>query len=134
MLAPQTTYQYWQYFLALDADLETISRYVEFNPANYNTFSIEFVRLILAAGSEIDVVAKLLCELIDPTKPCKNINDYRSIILSKYPLFYLTPITIPRYELQLNPWGVWDGGVNPLNPGWWTAYNAVKHERSSNFD
>jgi len=30
------------------------------------TYSIELVRLILAAGSEIDVVLKLLCITIDP--------------------------------------------------------------------
>src|SRR5438045_939603 len=80
---PNKANLYWEYFLALDSDLETVARYVEFDPANYKTFSIEFVRLILAACSEIDTVAKLLCESIDATKPRSNINNYRSTILSK---------------------------------------------------
>lgn len=49
----------WQYLITLDSGLKELSRYVDIRSENFNTFSIEFVRLLLAAGSEIDVVAKL---------------------------------------------------------------------------
>lgn len=32
---------HWNYFLALERDLETVSRYVEFTPDNYKIHSIE---------------------------------------------------------------------------------------------
>src|SRR5689334_22322111 len=76
--------QYWEYFLTLDSDLETIARYVQFDSKNFKTYSIEFVRLLLATCSEVDVVAKLLCEIIAPNKSAENINQYRSIIMGEY--------------------------------------------------
>lgn len=120
----------WQYLRTLDSDLENVTRYVDINPENFRTFSIEFVRLILAAGSEIDVVAKLLCGKIDPSKSCKNINDYREIIIGKYPKFHTMIIDVPQYEMQLLPWEPWG---NNTNPDWWTAYNDVKHQRDTHF-
>jgi len=53
---------HWNYFLALERDLEIVARYVEFTKPNFKTFSIELAHLLFAAASEVDVVAKLLCE------------------------------------------------------------------------
>ena len=50
--------QHWNYFLALESDLGKLARFVEPTEANFRTFSLEIVRLFLAACSEIDVVAK----------------------------------------------------------------------------
>lgn len=75
---------HWNYFLALESDLGVASRYVEFNIQNCEVYSIEFAHLLFAAASEIDVVAKLLCENLMPRAPHKNINDYKKILL---PLF-----------------------------------------------
>ena len=97
----------WQYLITLDSDLKDVSRYVDVRPENFCTFSIEFVRLILAAGSEIDVVAKLLCGKIDGSKQCKNINEYRDVIMIKYPKFHSMIIDIPQHEIQLIPWEPW---------------------------
>jgi hypothetical protein len=57
---------YWNYFLALERDLEIVSRYVEFTEDNYPVYSIELAHLLLAAASEIDTVAKLTCAIIAP--------------------------------------------------------------------
>ena len=51
---------HWNYFLALDRDLEVVSRYVEFTKPNFNVYSIELAHLLFAAASEVDVIAKLL--------------------------------------------------------------------------
>ena len=50
------------YFLALEHDLEVISRYIKFREENFDVFSIELARLLLASASEVDVIAKLLCK------------------------------------------------------------------------
>lgn len=59
------TYRYWQHFLALEADFAVTSRYVEFSQQNFATFSIEYAKLLLAIGSEVDVLCKIICEKLD---------------------------------------------------------------------
>ncbi len=110
---------HWNYFLALESDLESISRYIEFSPVNFNTYSIELAHLLLSAASEIDTVAKCVCKLIDPTSSPENINDYRRIIKecegieakrmtndSSYKLSSLK-LYVTRYGLDFVPWDSW---------------------------
>ena len=51
---------HWQYFLAIEADMENTTRYVQPTGDNFKTYSIEFASILLSAGSEIDVVAQVL--------------------------------------------------------------------------
>ena len=51
-------YSYWNYFLSLERDLQTIGRYVEFSENNFNVYSVEILKLFLAASSEFEVVLK----------------------------------------------------------------------------
>jgi len=122
---------HWNYFLALERDLETTSRYIEFIEANFKTYSIELAHLLLASSSEIDVVIKGLCALIAPGEKRENIDDYRKIIKSHLPEFIDESIFINRYGISLKPWDNWLGEVNP---NWWRSYNKVKHERDIYFD
>ncbi len=122
--------QHWQYLRALDSDLHKCSRFVDINPRNFRSYSIEFVRILLAASSEIDVVAKILCNCIDPTRSCEKINEYRETIVNEFPKFPSMIIDVPQYELQLTPWNEWS---QHRNPGWWRAYNNVKHKRDDHF-
>lgn len=66
------TYRYWQHFLALEADFAGTSRFVEFAQQNFATFSIEYAKLLLAIGSEVDVLCKIVCERIDSSKARKH--------------------------------------------------------------
>ena len=77
--------RYWAFFVTVDEDLHELSRFVEIHPRNLKTFSVQLVRLYLPIGSEIDVVAKLLCREIDATQEPDRITKYRPIILGKYP-------------------------------------------------
>ncbi|QYK51861.1 MAG: hypothetical protein KF701_05025 [Anaerolineales bacterium] len=121
---------HWNYFLALESDLETISRYIEFSPENYKTYSIELAHLFLASSSEVDVVAKLLCEFIAPGKKAKDINDYRSHITKSIPEFADEEIFIPRFGLDSKPWSNFKKGKSPV---WWADHNKVKHGRHEHF-
>jgi hypothetical protein len=121
------TFPHWQFFESVDEELLTISRYVEFCSANFQTHSIELARLYLSVCSEIDVVAKLVCDRISPGIAVKNIIDYRACILQKYPNFSGLKIELPNHNLAFIPWEAW-GKAN--NPAWWQSYNNVKHERS----
>jgi hypothetical protein len=122
---------HWNYFLTLDSDAANLARYVEFSKANWLAYSIEMVRLLLAASSEVDVVAKQLCKKIDPSSAPQNITEYRRIIKPATPGMIAYPVAIPRYGLVLTPWINWGSGKTP---DWWRDYNAVKHERNKAFD
>src|SRR4030042_3801372 len=131
MITVSKSHIYWNYFIALENDLEVVSRYIEFIDNNFNTYSIELASLLLSSSSEIDVIMKELCGLLVPGKKANNIDDYRHIIKSHQPNFVDEPVYIYRYGLTLNPWSNWRGDINP---DWWKSYNNVKHKRNLFFN
>ncbi|MBS4050735.1 MAG: hypothetical protein KGZ69_05990 [Methylomonas sp.] len=121
---------HWNYLLALEKDLESAARYIEFCEQNFAVFSIELAHLLLAASSEVDVVAKLLCQLVAPNPPRGNINEYKAALLPAIPELPNTEVFVARYGLSFSPWSNWNGEHNPF---WWRSYNNVKHERDTYF-
>ncbi len=122
---------HWNYLLSLDADLVELSRYIEFHKKNFNCFSIEIARILLAAASEADVVCKQLCRKISHASRADNIHAYRREIIAAYPGIPKFEVLLPRFGLTLRPWDEWKKSQGV--PLWWTAYNKVKHERHSKF-
>jgi hypothetical protein len=122
---------HWNYLLALDSDLAQLSRYIEFDARNFDCFSLEIARILLASASECDVVAKQLCEVVEPGCGAEKVNAYRDVIIRHLPQITDFEVIIPRYGLSLKPWDEWhQPNVVPL---WWTANNKVKHERHKQF-
>jgi hypothetical protein len=78
---------HWNYFLAIERDLEVLSRYVDFDERNFECFSIEIARVLLAAGAEVDVVCKQICRLANESSKAENIRQYRHEIIGKFPYF-----------------------------------------------
>ena len=56
---------YWQYYLELEDEFLYTQKFVSFDEKNYNTFSIEFLKLFQAACSEVETLAKALALLVD---------------------------------------------------------------------
>ncbi len=127
----KTKLVHWNYFLAFDSDAEKLSRYIEFTKENEKTYSIELVRLLLSAASEVDVVAKLLCNKVSPNENAGDMKDYREILNTTFPKIKNMKIQIPRYGLDLTPWEKWN--QDNRTPIWWKDYNNVKHQRNINF-
>jgi hypothetical protein len=123
---------HWNYFLALEADLARLARFVEFSENNFSTYSIEIAHLLLASASEVDVVLKQLCSRLLNGNKVDGINNYRQIILTHAPAIVTTTVNIPRFGLKMVPWSNWQN--TDLNPDWWHAYNKVKYERVTNFE
>lgn len=122
---------HWNYFLALEADLVQVSRYIEFTRKNFRTFSIELAHLLLASASEVDVISKGICTYLEPQSPAENIFHYRQIITRHLQSFPKERVFLPRFGLKLHPWSNWKRGTTPL---WWQSYNKVKHERHDHFE
>jgi len=122
--------KYWDYFLSIESDLENCSRYVDICENNFETYSIEFAKIIMIAASEIDSVCKEFCKLIDPTKKPDRIKKYADIILSKYPNIIEMEIVLPNYNISRRPFENWS---NTSSPNWWKNNTDIKHNRTEYF-
>jgi hypothetical protein len=123
---------HWNYFLAIENDLEKVSRYIEFTQDNFSVYSIELVHLLLTSASEVDVVAKEICQLLVINSRAGKINQYRTTIRNHLPAFVQEEVFVPRYNLVLHPWDNWNNNLNQ-NPIWWKCYNNVKHQRQDHY-
>lgn len=140
---------YWNYYLELEEQLIQTKRFVDFDISNYKTFSIEYLKLLQATCSEIDVVAKIIAEKIDPKFSSlenkniqkwgyviqKHFNEIQSKKVSFLNDFYITPWRNWMYEqyLDKNNHIRYRLASSAETPFWWTAYNKVKHERTSHY-
>ncbi len=121
-------------FQVIDEDLHEFSRQVEFvRQPNFATYSVTLVRLYLSICSEVDVVAKLLCQRIgDPN--ASSIDEYRKSLQAKYPYLATLSILVKSMPTEIfTPWASWNN-TPPGNPTWWTEHNQVKHKRHLFFD
>jgi len=121
---------HWRYLLLLEEDLMLLARYIEFTSDNYDSYSVELGRILLSAGSEVDVVAKQVCQKVDPKTKAKNIGHYRQQLRPAFPQIEHMTFVMPRFGLELCPWSNWQNNKKPL---WWDAYNNVKHNRHNKF-
>jgi hypothetical protein len=121
---------HWQYFIAVEEDLHRLSRYIEFSGNNFQTYSIELARILLASSAEVDIVAQQLCNNLDPGCKPGNMDEYRKIIMGAITNLMEAEVEVPRYGLVLNPWDSWRETQNPM---WWRAYNGVKHRRHERY-
>ncbi|TMA90480.1 MAG: hypothetical protein E6J74_23765 [Deltaproteobacteria bacterium] len=122
---------HWNYFVALDDDLVKLSRYVDLHEKNFDCYSIEIARILLASAAEVDVICKQLCKKVEPNSSADNINAYRSEITVAFPNLTKLKVLVPRFGLTLRPWDEWQNQGVPL---WWTAYNKVKHHRHTDYE
>ena len=111
--------QHWNYFLSIESDLSVMARWVEFDPDNYKVYSLEMARLLLTACSEVDVIAKAICEALNSSfnRKSANLHTCGKLILETFPDVAQEEATIPRHGLTLNPWLNWknvcSGQVQP---------------------
>ena len=122
------------------------SLYIEFDKHNFNTYSIEYLKLLQATCSEIEVVGKEISSEISL--------DYKDAYIQK--IGYNVQQIFPDLDSKvvrigdciLTPWKKFKCerytdkkkrvryifSKNMSSPKWWTAYNKTKHERTSTFE
>jgi len=124
-------YPHWSLFEVIDEELQAFSRQVEFAKDNLATYSVTLLRLYLSICSEVDVVAKMLCQRIGAKLPKQpNMGYYRRNLKTKYPNLSGVKITIRHMALSILPWEAWD---QDKNPDWWEKHQDVKHRRDQHF-
>lgn len=127
------TNAYWNYFISLERDFIKTLDFVALEPANQTTYGDNFAKLILAVGSEVDVLAKALCKSVSPQSPAENILHYQGVLTGAYPELHTVEIAVVRNGDRVLPWNSWDPNGANQSPAWWRAYNSIKHDRVVNF-
>lgn len=133
----------WLYFCSLSDQLNCTTNYVDHsvdsNNTMYNadTFSHEFVKLIMLASSEFEVLCKELC-----INSGININKNENIlvlsksVLNEYPKIVNTVIHTSYSSLMpLKDWKIviHNGNEQVMGIDWWQAHNNLKHERNNSY-
>lgn len=114
---------YWKNFLSIEEEFIQTEKYVAFDTKNYTTYSTAFLKLLLEIGSEIDILAKVLCTEQWNKPNVSKILNYRDCILANAPEFERVYV-VSDFGKEI-PWHDW----RQKTPEWWTAYNKVKHDR-----
>lgn len=131
MIKSKPSKLHWNYFLAIETDLIKTARFIEFCEDNLQTYSTELAHILISASSEVDVILREICRIVDVNKNANNINDYREVIQEYLPNMINEPIFIHRYGLEFVPWENWNDNESP---DWWRCHNKVKHQRNKHFD
>lgn len=121
---------YWQYYLNLEADFNGATEFVTLDEDNFETFSIVYQKLLLAIGSECEILFKELCDF--ESEDFKKISDYKAEIKSRNLMLLDNSVRIMKFSkmMKIEPLGEeWPDKT----PGWWKQYNEVKHGRSMNY-
>lgn len=122
---------HWNYLVALESDLERLSRFIEFDENNFECYSLEIGRLLLSASAEVDVVCRQLCNKVNSNSVAESINQYQDNLTQHIPDLVGFQVILPRFGLTLTPWSNWSTARTP--PLWWTAYNKIKHHRDTEY-
>ncbi len=137
---------YWDYYLELEEQFSQTKKYIAFDIYNKNAYSVEFLKLMQAVCSEIDVVAKEIASALDPSFKVDrftNIQKWGYVLQNKLPSI-LTAEVVFNHDIRVTPWKNWmyeqyRDCKNALRyrlkgkaetPSWWNAYNSVKHQRT----
>ena len=121
---------YWQYYLSFEEDIDRVFRYIEPSEHNFPVYSVELTRLYLAICSEIDVLLKAYCKLLDASSNPSRIDEYAKVVLSSNKGLCSETVKFQRFGLLITPFSDWEPGCAPV---WWKKHNGVKHDRSVNF-
>lgn len=144
---------YWNYYRELEKEFISTRKYVECSPDNWNTYSLEYLKLFQTICSEIDVVGKAMAgvcnSLFNPGDKHNNILKWWYEIQDTYmltdgPFTYMNSsanaarFTLTEYKccinehIVLHPWKdfvVQKDKTSKGKPFWWDDYNSVKHGR-----
>lgn len=129
MTSQELVDSFWTHYIMLEKEFMATTGFVKIDVDNYCTYSDAYAKLLLQIGSEVDVVAKETCKLIDPAFSDDKMDKYR-LTLSLAPEFVNASVELINYGITLSPWSDTEStstGNTALI--WWKAYNRVKHER-----
>lgn len=130
MTCDEFIFIYWNQYISLEKEFTKTFHYIALDNTNYSAYSQAYAKLMLEIGSEVDVIFKEYCKQIDTSFKTKysKITRYKDSINTHNQDFISQTVIVENFNLTVQPWIEW----NSLDaPYWWTAYNKIKHNRTS---
>ena len=130
---------YWRYYLSIEKMMTNTSQYVCPSKQNKNTYSDEFMKIILLSCSEIDSILKVICKENNVILKDKDYNMYEyARVLEKQDGIKdraFSPVcdTSSRDKFFVClPFKNLDSQKPYAGLSWWEAYQKLKHNRVEN--
>lgn len=139
--------QHWRYFLMLEEEILSLRKYIEFDEANYNTYSLEICKQLGSICSEVDTLFKDICFILG-SKRLNSINKYQEFLKKNQKNFELNleveKVNLWRSELTFSPFcNLYKSSKKQSKKGyceeqfevidWWKANNGIKHNRVAEY-
>lgn len=117
----------WPFYCRIENDFINTLNYISFSEDNFLTYSIEYERLMLSICSEIDILFKQICKVINEEMNPGNISEYFQILKDVDDLLD-SEVFCELSKQKYSPFSSWS---EENSPNWWKAYNKIKHDRIS---
>jgi hypothetical protein len=131
---------YWNYYKDLENQFEDFLQYVPYSEGNEKTYSFRLLNLFLSIGGHIDSAFKEMARYSDfaDNPSCRDIIERASnregIFLTAIRTFdEIYGLSSKKVIFKPLPERTALMPFNSNEQEWWTCYNAVKHNFSSNF-
>lgn len=138
---------YWSYYIELENEFMETTKYVELRSDNFKTYSFEYLKLLQAICSEIDIIGKYIaCSFNKSFKVNSETKIYKwgYEIQQAFENLQGRTVCLKEARYELTPFKDWEYTVKTSsrkskyicladhgkNLFWWRAYNSVKHERA----
>lgn len=117
---------YWKQYRLLERELIQTDDYVSIDRENYNTFSNQYMKLLLTICSEIDSIAEVLCSIYNDKLPY-GIKNKLDTLIEEFPNLkeYRVNTRYPYDIKNITPMVKFSDSISD----WWQAYNDIKHRR-----
>ncbi len=125
-------------YLIIQKDLEDIFEYIEPSQESLSSYSYRIYELLMRTCIEIEANFKAILsenifspQLNSFNKPILNMNIYKKINITHRLSSYEVILPIWNGTRRvIKPFESWKSGISP---GWYSAYNASKHDRQDEF-
>lgn len=125
-------HEYWSYYRELEQDFLATRKYVSFDPTNYSTYSLEYLKLFQATCSEVDVLGKAMAYTANnsfkPDDKKNNIYKWWFEIQDAY----LLPRKINATDINADTTTLSDSSCIFLNDATLKPWNSFRTEWSKN--
>jgi hypothetical protein len=119
----------FNYFLALEAELEDSFNYIEPDSCNFGCYGAKYASLLNAVCIEFEATAKALINTVKSDASVGNIGEIKEQILSLFPNIEKNEVEISRIGQVIKPFEGWSN----RQLDWWSSYTDLKHNRILNF-
>lgn len=118
---------YWRQYKLLEHELIKTDDYVWIDKDNYDTFSNQYMKLLLTICSEMDSIAEVLCSNRKGDKVPYGIKNKLDRLIMEYPNLkkYRVDTKYPYDIKNITPMEKFSDSISD----WWQAYNDIKHRR-----